>query len=138
MPGRGGSPPAVGRNSIVRMQQNVCVAMPPHLRRGVAAVFSRPVAADHMLHVSPELERAPEPPQLSPRRTGVLAWVGPFAVFMAWLAADKLLPIPNPTRQILRHVVLVASIFGFSRRLLPTRAPYWLGSTAVGPAVFAP
>jgi len=90
-----------------------------------------------MLHVSPELERAPEPPQLSPRRTGVLAWVGPFAVFMAWLAADKLLPIPNPTREILRDVVLVASIFGFSRRLLPTRAPYWLGSTAVGLAVFA-
>ena len=90
-----------------------------------------------MLHVSPELERAPEPPQLSPRRTGVLAWVGPFAVFMAWLAADKLLPIPNPAREILRDVVLVASIFGFSRRLLPTRAPYWLGSTAVGLAVFA-
>ena len=65
-----------------------------------------------------------------------LAWVGPFAVFMVWLALDKYLPIANPAKELLRDGVLIAAIFGFARRLLPTTAPYWLSSIGLGLAVF--
>ncbi|AHG89097.1 CAAX prenyl protease-related protein [Gemmatirosa kalamazoonensis] len=89
-----------------------------------------------MHHVSPAEEvRAPSAPP--PPREHPLAWVGPFAVFMAWLAVDRLLPLANPTKEVVRDVVLVAAIVGFSRRVLPTRAPYWLASIGVGLAVFA-
>ena len=65
-----------------------------------------------------------------------LAWVGPFAVFMVWLALDKYLPIANPAKELLRDGVLIAAIFGFARRLVPTTAPYWLSSIGLGLAVF--
>jgi len=89
-----------------------------------------------MTQVLPEQELAPPvaPPE---RGVGTLAWVGPFAVFMAWLAVDSVLPLANPAKEIIRDLVLVAAILGFSRRLLPTRAPHWLGSVAVGVGVFA-
>lgn len=64
--------------------------------------------------------------------TTTIAWVGPFAVFMLWLAIDKYLPIANPAKEILRDLVLVAAILGFSRHVLPTRAPYWAASVALG------
>jgi uncharacterized protein len=69
--------------------------------------------------------------------TGTLAWVGPFAVFMAWLAVDKYIPIPNPGREIVRDLVLLAAIVGFSRKVLPTRAPHWVASVLLGVAVCA-
>ncbi len=78
-----------------------------------------------------------------PARPGIvqeastLAWAGPFVVFMVWLAIDKYLPIANPWKEIVRDVVLVAAILGFSRHLLPRRAPHWLASVALGLAVFA-
>jgi len=65
-----------------------------------------------------------------------LAWVGPFAVFMVWLALDKYLPIANPAKELLRDGVLIAAIFGFARRLVPTTAPYWISSIGLGLAVF--
>ncbi len=64
------------------------------------------------------------------------AWVGPFAVFALWLALDKFVPLENPAKEILRDVVLLAAIVGFSRRILPTTAPHWLASIGVGLAVF--
>jgi CAAX prenyl protease-like protein len=67
--------------------------------------------------------------------TRTIAWVGPFAVFMVWLAIDKYLPIGNPAKEILRDAILVAAIFGFSRHILPTRAPNWAPSIALGLAV---
>jgi uncharacterized protein len=73
----------------------------------------------------------------SPPAAATLAWVGPFAVFMLWLAVDKLLPLANPAKEILRDLVLVAAIVGFSRRVLPTRAPHWLSSIVLGVAVCA-
>lgn len=69
--------------------------------------------------------------------TSTLAWVGPFVVFMLWMAVDKLLPLVNPAKEILRDAVLVASIVGFSRRILPTRAPHWMSSIVLGIAVCA-
>lgn len=69
--------------------------------------------------------------------TGTLAWVGPFVVFMAWLAVDKALPLANPAKELLRDAVLVAAIVGFSRRVLPRRAPNWPASIALGVVVCA-
>jgi hypothetical protein len=89
-----------------------------------------------MTQVLPEQERTTDAGP-SERHAGTLAWVGPFAVFMAWLAVDAVLPLANPAKEILRDLVLVAAIVGFSRRVLPTRAPHWIGSVGVGLAVFA-
>ena len=71
----------------------------------------------------------------APERT--ITWVGPFAVFVLWLAVDKYVPIANPAKELLRDAVLVAAIFYFSRSVLPTRAPHWVASIAVGVAVCA-
>src|SRR6476619_7423066 len=68
--------------------------------------------------------------------TSTLEWVGPFAIFAIWLLVDKRLPIANPAKEIVRDLVLVAAIFGLSRRVLPRTAPHWLGSTVLGLAVF--
>ena len=65
-----------------------------------------------------------------------IAWVGPFAVFMLWLAVDKWIPIANPGREIVRDVVLIGAILGFARHLVPRHAAHWVGSVALGLAVF--
>lgn len=64
-----------------------------------------------------------------------IAWVGPFAVFMAWLALNKYIPLENPLKEIVRDIVVLASIVVFSRRVIPRRAPYWMGSIGLGLAV---
>jgi CAAX prenyl protease-like protein len=71
---------------------------------------------------------------------GTLAWVGPFAVFMAWLALDAQLPLAQPVKEIVRDLVILASIVGFSRRVLAEharRAPHWVPSILLGLAVCA-
>ena len=73
----------------------------------------------------------------TPPVTDTLAWVGPFAVFMLWLAVDKFLPLANPAKEIARDLVLMAAIAGFSRRILPRSAPHWPSSIALGIAVCA-
>ena len=73
-------------------------------------------------------------PRVSADRS--LAWFGPFAVFVAWLAIDSMLPIANPGKEVLRDVVLLASIVIFSREVLPRRAPHALLSVALGLGVF--
>ena len=86
-------------------------------------------------HATSRAEAA-DAPALTPMATAV-AWAGPFAVFMAWLVIDKYLPLVNPTKEIVRDLVLVASILVLSRRILPTRAPYWFGSILLGVGVCA-
>jgi CAAX prenyl protease-like protein len=66
-----------------------------------------------------------------------LAWVGPFAVFLLWLAVDRFLPLANPAKELLRDAVILVAIVGFSRHVLPTRAPHWPTSIALGIAVCA-
>ena len=67
-----------------------------------------------------------------------LAWVGPFVVFILWLAVDKYLPIANPAKEIARDAVILAAILFFSRRILATvRAPHWMLSILIGVAVCA-
>lgn len=75
-------------------------------------------------------------PETSPT-SRTIAWVGPFAAFMAWLAVDRYLPLANPWKEILRHLWLIAAIVVFSRHVLPRSAPRWLASIGVGLAVFA-
>ena len=70
------------------------------------------------------------------RSTTTIEWVGPFAIFAIWLLVDKRLPIANPAKEIVRDVVLLASILGLSRRVLPRTAPHWLASTLLGVGVF--
>lgn len=69
--------------------------------------------------------------------TRTIEWVGPFAVFALWLLVDKYVPVANPWREAARDVVLAAAIVGFSRRVLPSSAPHWLGSIVLGLAVCA-
>jgi len=70
------------------------------------------------------------------RPTRTIEWVGPFAIFAIWLLADKWLPIANPAKEIIRDIVLIAAIFGFSHRVVPRSAPHWLASVVVGLGVF--
>jgi CAAX prenyl protease-like protein len=77
------------------------------------------------------------PDNAASANTSVLAWVGPFVVFLAWLSIDKYLPIANPVKELVRDAVLIAAVFGFSRRILSTlTAPYWMSSIGLGLAVF--
>jgi uncharacterized protein len=71
----------------------------------------------------------------APDRT--VTWVGPFLVFLLWLAVDKYIPIANPAKELLRDAVVAAAILFFSRSVLPNRAPHWAASIAIGVAVFA-
>lgn len=80
---------------------------------------------------------AEQPPPDTAPSARTIAWVGPFAVFAIWLALDKYIPLAYPAKELARDGVLIAAIFGFSRHVLPTRAPYWLASIALGLAVFA-
>lgn len=72
--------------------------------------------------------------------TGTLAWVGPFAVFMVWLALDGQLPLEQPLKEVVRDLVILTSILVFSRRVLALharRAPHWPASIGLGLAVCA-
>ena len=66
-----------------------------------------------------------------------LPWVAPFAVFALWLLLGKTIPLAWPAKEILLDAVVLASILGFSWRVLPRAAPHWLPSFALGLAVFA-
>ena len=79
-------------------------------------------------------------PDRAPPGEGTLAWVGPFAVFMAWLAVDKYVPLENPLKEVVRDLVILAGILGFGRRVVARyalRAPHWPASIALGLAVCA-
>ena len=88
----------------------------------------------------PAPDAAPPAPADAPPGTGTLAWVGPFAVFMGWLALDAQIPLQQPVKEVVRDLVILASILVFSRRVLAEharRAPHWLASIALGLAVCA-
>jgi CAAX prenyl protease-like protein len=59
---------------------------------------------------------------------------------MAWLALDAQLPLQQPLKEVVRDLVILASILVFSRRVLAEyarRAPHWLASVGLGLAVCA-
>ena len=55
---------------------------------------------------------------------------------MLWLAVDRFIPLTNPAKELLRDAFLLVAILGFSRHILPTRAPHWVSSVALGLGVF--
>jgi CAAX prenyl protease-like protein len=65
-----------------------------------------------------------------------LPWVAPFAVFALWLLVGKEIPLAWPAKEILLDTIVLASIIGFSWRVLPRAAPHWLASVALGVVVF--
>ena len=67
----------------------------------------------------------------------MIAWVGPFVVFVVWLFLDTHIPLANPWKEILRDAVILASIVGLSQRVIPTSAPHWKASIAIGLGVCA-
>ena len=80
------------------------------------------------------------PDALTGPEASTLAWVGPFAVFMVWLALDGQLPLAQPLKEVVRDLVILGSILLFSRRVLAEharRAPHWLASIGLGLAVCA-
>ncbi|MDF1505422.1 CAAX prenyl protease-related protein [Roseisolibacter sp. H3M3-2] len=92
--------------------------------------------------VRPDAPQSPPPAPVpaDPPGEGTLAWVGPFAVFMAWLALDGQLPLEQPVKEVVRDLVILGSILLFSRRVLAVharRAPHWLASVGLGLAVCA-
>ncbi|MDQ6633525.1 MAG: CAAX prenyl protease-related protein [Gemmatimonadota bacterium] len=70
-------------------------------------------------------------------RVKTAAWVAPFAVLILWLAIERALPIANPAKELLRDVVIAATIILCSRDVLPRRAPHWRLSGIIGLMVFA-
>ncbi|MDQ6612768.1 MAG: CAAX prenyl protease-related protein [Gemmatimonadota bacterium] len=67
-----------------------------------------------------------------------LAWIGPFAVFMLWLAIGPALPLAQPWESIVRVGVLAAAIALFSSSILRTlRVQHLAGSVVLGLAVCA-
>jgi uncharacterized protein len=64
-----------------------------------------------------------------------VAWIGPFVVFACWLFLGKYVPLANPAKEIVRDAVVLVSIVGFSRRLIPVSAPRWLSSMTIGVGV---
>src|SRR3954469_6963196 len=67
-----------------------------------------------------------------------IAWVGPFAVFIVWLAVDKYLPLANPVKEVVRDFVILASLLVFSRRIVTSlTAPNWMLSILIGIGVCA-
>ena len=72
------------------------------------------------------------------QRYPVLAWVAPFAVFMALLAAAPLLPFGQPWESIIRVTVLVVVLVAASASIIRTfRVQHAVGSVLLGLAVCA-
>ena len=95
---------------------------------GCASTLSRRLT----IPTSRRMTDLPENPQ-----SRAVAWVGPFAVFIVWLAIDKYLPLANPAKELVRDAIVTAAILIFSRHLLPRSAPHWLASIGIGLGVCA-
>jgi uncharacterized protein len=66
-----------------------------------------------------------------------LPYVLPFAVFLALLSLESRIPISPAFEYPMRVVILSAVLYFFSRPVIDLRVTSWLGSCALGIAVFA-
>ncbi len=100
----------------------------------MTAAPAAPAASPGVPNTEPDAGAAAAPPP-----AGTAAYVGPFAVFVAWLALDHYVPLANPAKEVVRDLVVLAGIVGFARRLLPAalRPTRPLASVALGLAVCA-
>jgi CAAX prenyl protease-like protein len=74
----------------------------------------------------------PPPGHQELKRWPALGYVLPFSVFIAFLAINKLVPVPQP----FRFVAIMTLLAVFSRGLLPTRPSKLWSSVLLGVAVF--
>jgi uncharacterized protein len=70
-------------------------------------------------------------------RHPALAYVGPFAAFMLFLAADRYLPWGIEMTYPIRAAVVTALLIVWSRGVIDWKVRSWLGSILLGAAVFA-
>jgi CAAX protease family protein len=63
-------------------------------------------------------------------------YVLPFAVFIAFLALQKYVPLPPNIEFLARDLLLAGVLFGFSRHVLQLRAFHRLETVIIGVAVF--
>ncbi len=70
------------------------------------------------------------------RDWAALPYVLPFAVFLAFLALQKYVPIPPDIEYIARDLLLAGVLFGFSRHVIQLRAVHRLETVVIGVAVF--
>jgi len=77
------------------------------------------------------VEKSPSGPEKLKRRPEV-GYILPFAVFIAFLTIDKLVPVSQPVR----FLGVLAALAFFSRGLLPARPSRFLASALLGVAVF--
>lgn len=66
-----------------------------------------------------------------------IAYVAPFAVFVAMLAVKRWIPLAPELIAVLRFALAAAALLVFSRRVIPVRLSFALGSILLGVAVFA-
>ena len=64
------------------------------------------------------------------------AYIGPFLVFIAFLALGKYLPVPPDVEQIIRFVVIAGAIWFFSRHLVSFKMVSPIATVALGIGVF--
>ena len=69
-------------------------------------------------------------------KNSTTAYIGPFLVFIAFLALGKYLPVPPDVEQIIRFAVVAAAIWYFSRHLVSLKMVSPLGTIAIGVGVF--
>ena len=101
--------------------------------------MSSTAAAAPATTTTPPAPASPEPPAPNAlvARHPWLGWVAPFAVFMLLLAVQDAVPLAQPWESVFRVGVIAATLWFFSRHLIAAlRTPHWLGSTALGVAVF--
>jgi len=83
-----------------------------------------------------KIEPAEAPAEGNLLRHPALPYIAPFAVFLAFLSADRFLPFSRETNYAIRFVVVFALLVWLARGVTPRRLVHVLGSVALGIAVF--
>jgi CAAX prenyl protease-like protein len=65
-----------------------------------------------------------------------LPYVLPFAVFLAFLAIQKYLPIPPTLEYMVRDLLLAVVLFAVSRHVIKLQTSHWFQTVVLGVAVF--
>ena len=69
-------------------------------------------------------------------RDATLAYTAPFVVFVAMLAVRRWIPLPAEVFATLRFLLAASALVIFSRRVIPWRLSFAIGSVLLGVAVF--
>jgi CAAX prenyl protease-like protein len=78
-----------------------------------------------------------QPATVEMPRNSTSAYLVPFAVFLALLAIQDYVPLPQRTEFALRLVIMTGVLWVFSRQVISFRVEKPIGTIAIGLAVFA-